>query len=142
MVKSILFTGDCPAARAVHKKKDEELRQQQHVESSSTPTNAGDGSAAEGAAAYANVGEGRAKGGGRSKSSMRKTIGKGTYAASVNPLKKAINEYLARLANVAHAGYVHIPPRWPPPRTPLTNARARAHTQTFAHMMHKYTRCT
>ena len=77
MVRSILFTGDCPAAREVHEKKLEERRKQRADCSKSAA---------------------KAAAGARSKSNMSKTTGTATYRASVSPVKLSINEYLARLA--------------------------------------------
>ena len=116
MVRSILFTGDCPAAREVHEKKLEERRQQrQRAESAASPLSNGCPPAAGGDTFSDDCSKGP-KSGGRSKTSLRKTTGVGTYAASVNPIKKSINEYLARLAEAAHKqaqkGVVHACDTW------------------------------
>jgi hypothetical protein len=81
MVRSILFTGDCAAARAVHDKRAEERRAAGDAEAGSCSRSGG------------------AVAPGASKSRLRRATGTGVYAASVNPSKRAINEWLARLAS-------------------------------------------
>ena len=99
MVRSILFTGDCPAARAVTERKLEEHRHQQAAAATVHST---------GGAAGAEDTVGGRVNARRSKSSIKKTTGTGIYAASVNPVKRAINEYLARLAE-EYIGLPHVP---------------------------------
>jgi hypothetical protein len=110
MVRSILFTGDCPAAREVHEKKLEERRQQRAESAASASSN---GCSPGGDTFSDDCSKGPKS---RSKTSLRKTTGVGTYAASVNPIKKSINEYLARLAEAAHKqapkGVVHASDTW------------------------------
>jgi hypothetical protein len=94
MVRSILFTGDCAAARAVHEKKMEERRLSLQGAAGRCPDEQppGHGSAATPAPSESAAGL-------HSKSRLRKSTGTGTYAASANPVKKEINEYLACLAS-------------------------------------------
>jgi hypothetical protein len=80
MVRSILFTGDCAAARAVHEKKLDERRQRLAAGSDPDPNTPAPSDAT------------------RSNSNLRKAVGTRTYAASAHPLKSSINEYLASLA--------------------------------------------
>ena len=107
MVRSILFTGDCPAARRVREKEEVERRQQQLA-------------ARQVAACEARHGDS-----GRSQNSMRKTTGNKVYAASLHPMKRAINEYLARLAECAIGEVAAVAP-------PAAGSQARAETWVLA----------
>ena len=107
MVRSILFTGDCPAARRVREKEEVERRQQQLA-------------ARQVAACEARHGDS-----GRSQNSMRKTTGNKVYAASLHPMKRAINEYLARLAECGIGEVAAVAP-------PAAGSQARAETWVLA----------
>lgn len=107
MVRSILFTGDCAAARAVHEKKMEERRLEARTVNQTQAGAAGPCRECHDPVFRSALGESET--GRHSQSRIRKTTGTGHYGASVNPVKKAINEYLSRLASCQDLGLSQAP---------------------------------